>query len=138
MPRPDWYKPFAPANGPRCTPTRVPSAKRLAVTFGWDLDTAKAVRDTLRDGWSEGYGHWSHTVQDYLDRVVKFAPPLTALGEPVWLSPEPTDHPAGAIMYLNTGDSYGTTLLFNRETDCWSIGSWAGTLEALERRHGQL
>lgn len=48
-----------------------------------------------------------------------------------------SDGYAPPVEYLNTGDSYGTTLLYYRRGDKLEIGSWGDYVERHERRHGR-
>ena len=43
--------------------------------------------------------------------------------------------PAG-FEYLNTGDTYGATIIYDRGAQQWLLGTWGGMVEADERRFG--
>jgi hypothetical protein len=38
-------------------------------------------------------------------------------------------HDKNTYEYLNTGDTYGTTLIYRRKTDTLSIGNWGDVAE---------
>jgi hypothetical protein len=40
-------------------------------------------------------------------------------------------------VYVNTGDTYSTTLLYNVASGAWRITTWGDYVEAFERRHGR-
>ena len=39
--------------------------------------------------------------------------------------------------YVNTGDTYSTTLLWNAESGSWRITTWGDWVEQFEKRHGR-
>ena len=40
-------------------------------------------------------------------------------------------------VYVNTGDTYSTTLLLNRQSMTWRITTWGDFVESFERKHGR-
>jgi len=42
----------------------------------------------------------------------------------------------GALWYCNTGDTYGTTLLYDEEGERFSVGNWGSWVEAFPKRFG--
>lgn len=51
-------------------------------------------------------------------------------------SNQDTFHRAEGLSYANTGDTYGTTVIYDHSTDRWHIGDWGSFVEYDEKRFG--
>jgi hypothetical protein len=115
---------------PRCPSARSLQDKLdLARTVG--PDAGKQIRKRIKQGYVVESGeHPSHGVRRMLDEVCK-------LGD--WPSVESLHNggvdggPLGKWWYMNAGDPYVATLLYNDETDTFSVGGWGDVVEAEER-----
>lgn len=108
----------------RIVPTCV-SLDRLETFFtGEGHETAVAVRKAMRAGFERRRGvHVSHDVADYLERVLKACGNSGLYGVES-LYPELPD-----VWYLNAGDPYTETLIYNSDIHQWSLGCWGDIVE---------
>jgi hypothetical protein len=128
---------------------RVPSRQRLQSELGLDLEQAKLVRalghatddgevlealvnasvpgteQYVRSMRSDPYrsSMWRVTVALHAMNEVLGTHGVEALGPPSGSSFAPP------YEYLNTGDTYAATLVYNRNTDTITIGSWGDIAE---------
>lgn len=104
----------------RFVPTCI-SAHRLAGAFGLDTGTAKALRAAMRAGYTLNLGHWSHSVGAYVDSVAG----ILGLDAQSLYGVTLRDGFSGDnIFYVNLGDPYVTTLIFDYGSDRWFLGCW--------------
>lgn len=105
---------------PKCV-----SLKRLETFFSREgRETAVAVRMMMRVGFERRRGvHVSHDVAKYLERV------LQAAGESGLCGVENLCPELPHVWYLNAGDPYVTTLIYNSETHRWSLDCWDNIVE---------
>lgn len=94
-----------------------PSVARLVSQLNLGEDQATALRARVREGFDEIPGHhWSHAVADFLEEINK-------LGEFMGVESLYPEKPHR--YYLNAGDTYSPTLLYNAQTDSFRIGCLA-------------
>lgn len=105
---------------PRCI-----GLKRLETFFAREgRETAVAVRAAMRLGFERRRSyHVSHDVADYLESVLDVCGKADLYGVES-LYPELPD-----IWYLNAGDPYTETLVYNSETHSWSLNCWDNIVE---------
>lgn len=96
-------------------PTCPPVAK-LAAALNIPDEQARAIRAHIKSGYSVPRGeHPSHAVAAFLE-------PLNKLVETHGVESLYPEKPSR--WYLNAGDTYATTLIFNDETDTFRLGCW--------------
>ncbi len=88
-----------------------PPAAKIARELNLDEDTAKAIRERIK----KGYKNPSHD-------AAKFMEDLNKLGE--FAGVESCYPKRPELYYLNAGDTYNTTLIFNYATGSVRIGCW--------------
>ena len=100
----------------------VPSEKSIRSAFSHDLDSAKLAK--FRELAKAGN---RHVAQGYADNL------LEGYGVESIRCPN-----RGLLaVYVNTGDTYSTTLLCNIETGAWRITTWGDYVEQFEKRYGR-
>lgn len=104
----------------RFVPTCI-SEKRLSATFNLDTDTAKALRAAMRAGYGLNLGHWSHAVGAYVDRVAMV---LGLDAQSLYGETLRNGGSGDNVFYVNSGDPYVTTLIFDYGSDRWFLGCW--------------
>ena len=93
-----------------------PPAVKLSAQLDLNLDTAKKLRAAIKEGYELERGHYSHSVVEFMERIGKIADFHYGVES---LYPEKPH-----IFYLNAGDTYATTLIFNYEQDRFTLGCW--------------
>lgn len=103
-------------------PARVPSVKFLRDAFAFQMDDS-ALALFRRKAKT---GTWRHAA-DAANTLLE--------GHGV----EAIRCPSRGLLavYVNTGDTYSTTLLCHIPTGAWRVTTWGDYVEAFERRHGR-
>src|SRR5215831_12578522 len=121
----------------------LPTAKRLQVFLNIEPGEAKQVRRILEltltrgvrceyenDSPSYEIEHDSPSRKLYMINAMK----LGYYGVEILRSRHDTQHAFRGISYLNTGDSYGATLLYDYDKGKWILSSWGDVVERSGRR----
>lgn len=97
------------------------SAARIQAAFGCDAETAFMVRARMRAGYNVGRFHWSFGVSAYVERVAD----CLGLGSDSFFGESLADGRDGdTIFYVNVGDPYQPTLIFDYDKDRWTLACW--------------
>jgi len=70
--------------------------------------------------------HTSHTASDVMGECERLFPDLGTFGVEGFCD----DIGNHGVSYLNTGDTYGRTIIFRSESQRWSLGDWGSIVEA--------
>ncbi len=94
-----------------------PPAAKIASELNLDLETAQKIREKIKAGYRKPYGeHWSHAANAWFEEVGKLGDFNFGVESLYPKQPE--------IMYLNAGDTYATTLIFNHNQGRVYLGCW--------------
>lgn len=102
-------------------PTCPPAAK-IAEYLNLGIDTARAIRKRVKQGIEYDRGHYSHSVCAFMEEIGKLSDFHHGV-ESLYLE---KPH----IFYLNAGDTYATTLIYNYNTDTLRLGCWGDLVGA--------
>lgn len=94
-----------------------PSVARMTKILGITKEQATALKALMEDG--------------YIKRVLVRADGMLDGCGVEYLVPDDGTQP---VAYVNMGDTYNTTLLFDHEKNRFLIGSWGDIVEAQPRR----
>jgi hypothetical protein len=128
---------------------RCPSSARLQESLNIDAAQAKLVRSlakaaddgellsTIVEASCPGTAAYVRSMygDPYASKMWRVTVALAAMDEVVGtagveaLGPDVGGPNPPPYEYLNTGDTYGTTLIYRRKTDSLSIGSWGDIAE---------
>ena len=93
-----------------------PPAAKIARELNLHEDTAKAIRERIKKGYKNTPNqHPSHDAAEFMDDLNK-------LGE--FMGVESCYPKRPELHYLNAGDTYNATLIFNYATGSVRIGCW--------------
>lgn len=110
---------------------RLPTAKTL-LRLGIDQATAQAVRKAMERAYSEEDMGGAHSRAEYALSLADEI--LQAAGKTHGLEyirhKDDTMHDVFGLDYLNTGDPYYTTIMFNHLTGTFQVGAWGDIVEA--------
>lgn len=87
----------------------------------------KWCRQQYKEERQHNHCHPSHTADDVMREAEKRFTDLGTFGVEGWCDECGRD----GWQYLNTGDSYGITILFSSESERFSVGSWGDIAERL-------
>lgn len=108
---------------------RAPSVARLMKIDGMTQDTAAEIRAAIHSMPSD----WRGIFRNHIDaaRTILEMVPNTHGMEAIFPRFDCRNIQVPNIRYANTGETYGTTLLFlaRNGTASWSVGSWGGIVE---------
>lgn len=110
----------------RTIPTCI-STHRLETALDLDYATALAVRCAMRKGYGEpGLAHWSFALHEYVERVADIA----GLGVGSLYGETLRDGRCGDnVFFVDVGDPYKPTLIFNYGSDRWTVGCWGDLVD---------
>jgi len=106
---------------------RFPSVNKI-MGIGLTKEQAKAVRQRLEEGYAAAEGHGPvDSALNYADEL------LQQYGKTHGLEyirhKDDGMHEVFGVDYLNTGDTYGWTLLFDHSRGTFSVGCWGDIVE---------
>lgn len=88
---------------------------------------AKWCRQQYKEERQHTHCHPSHTADDVMREAEKRFTDLGTFGVEGWCD----DRGSDGWQYLNTGDSYGMTILFCSESERFRVGCWGDIAERL-------
>jgi hypothetical protein len=105
------------------TKMRNPSAKRIQTTFNLTAKQAKKLKQFIEDGDVDkaldaandtigGYGVESIEGENFISHYYQHI----------------------ALLYVNMGETYASTIWYDTENECFGIGSWGDWLEYSENK----
>ena len=97
------------------------SAKRIQAAFGCDAETAFMVRAKMRAGYNVGRFHWGFGVAAYVESVASV---LNCDAQSLFGETLADGRDGDTIFYVNVGDPYQTTLIFDYDKDRWTLACW--------------
>jgi len=104
-------------------PVSGPSVKRIEEGLQISRQQAQAIKDAMNDGKP--------------NKALRLASEATGnFGVEYIESDQDTMRSREGIEYVNTGDTYNTTLIYDYKTGRFYIGSWGGWVERYPRRFG--
>lgn len=119
-------------NRPRKHPKAVPSIEAIKAGLGISAETAKAVYDVLVSFRSDGS---EYPVNEDVDRILAEVNKL--LDQHGVVSTNATTSVYWPLFeYVVTGETYDSTVIFDRHQWRFLISSWGDRVETYERRFG--
>lgn len=108
---------------------RVPSVKKLMSAFKLPKDVAQQLHDKMQVIGQDA---------DVARFFTATSPLIGGYGDYETISPADPNYRGYwmgvALVYVNMGDPYVTTLYYDVEADSFSVGAWGDWLEYAERR----
>lgn len=105
---------------------RSPSSTSLSTGLSIPLPLARSLRAAIRKGYEKDHSHYSHSAREFMNGLGKL---LEEGGYP-YSGTESLYPDYPAWFYLNAGDTYSPTLLFNALTHKARVGCIGDILES--------